>query len=108
MFTKNSSDKSQIFAAWREDVSVSGAGAPFAVSFYSLRLRLTSEDPIIIKTRRTLHLGLCFPRSCTPRAVGALVAGTSAPLLRHAVLAVRSPDHAAYSYIQDNTFRVLL
>ncbi|VVC86998.1 unnamed protein product [Leptidea sinapis] len=40
--------------------------------------------------------------------VGGLVAAARAPLLRHQVLAVRSPEHGNYSYILDPTFQILL
>ncbi|KAI8429393.1 hypothetical protein MSG28_000036 [Choristoneura fumiferana] len=99
---------SQIFSDWREDVSMSGFGPPFDAAFYNVRLTATADQPDIIKTRRTLHLGLCLPASCSRDAVGALVQLARAPLLRHTVTAVRSPDHGGYSYMEDTTFLVLL
>ncbi|KAL4703979.1 hypothetical protein ACJJTC_000365 [Scirpophaga incertulas] len=95
---------SQIFSDWRQDVSVSGLGPPFDTAFYTVRVSVTSPAPDIVRTRRTLHLGLCLPRSCSRESVGALVGAANAPLLRHAVLAVRSPDHGGYAYFQDPTF----
>ncbi|KAL0896182.1 hypothetical protein ABMA27_012127 [Loxostege sticticalis] len=58
--------------------------------------------------RRTLHLGLCLPYSCSRESVGALVGAAHAPLLRQRIVAVRSPQHGGYTYTGDPTFRVLL
>lgn len=55
-----------------------------------------------------MYLGLCLPFSCSRGAVSALVGGARAPVLRHAVLAVRSPQHGGYHYIKDPTFQILL
>ncbi|XP_063634343.1 O-acyltransferase like protein-like [Cydia splendana] len=98
---------SQIFADWREDVSMTGLGPPFDAAFYNVRLSASSDDPDIIKTRRTVHLGLCLPASCTREAVGALVQASRAPLLKFKVTAVRSPDHGGYNFLEDKTFQVL-
>ncbi|XP_048482019.1 nose resistant to fluoxetine protein 6 isoform X1 [Plutella xylostella] len=105
----NKSSGSQIFAAWRDDVSLSGARAPFEAAFYSARLALTlAPKAQITNFRRTVHVGLCLPRSCTPADVGRVLAAARAPLLRHAVLAVRAPAQGTYQYLEDPTFRVLL
>lgn len=105
---ENKTSGSQIFTAWREDVSLSDDGPPFPTAFYMLRLKITTNIPNIIKTHRTLHLGLCLPRICTPEEVGAMVDATRESLLIHEVLAVRSPAHGAYSYFSDTTFLILL
>ncbi|XP_028029724.1 uncharacterized protein LOC114242670 [Bombyx mandarina] len=104
----NKSSSSQIFSEWRQDVSMTGSGPPFRAAFYTVRVSVTSELPEIVKTRRTLHLGLCLPYSCSGEAVSALVGKAKAPLLQHTVLAVRTPFHGGYSYIEDPTFQTLL
>ncbi|RVE48459.1 hypothetical protein evm_006895, partial [Chilo suppressalis] len=104
----NKSGGSQIFNEWRSDVSMSGLGPPFDTAFYTVRVSITSNLQEIVKTRRTLHLGLCLPYSCSRESVGALVGAAHAPLLRQAVVAVRSPQHGGYSYLHDPTFLVLL
>ncbi|CAG9783363.1 unnamed protein product [Diatraea saccharalis] len=102
------SSGSQIFSEWRQDVSMSGLSPPFDTAFYTVRVSVTSNLQDIVKTRRTLHLGLCLPQSCSRESVGELVGAAHAPLLRQAVVAVRSPQHGGYSYLQDPTFQVLL
>ncbi|RVE40043.1 hypothetical protein evm_015307, partial [Chilo suppressalis] len=87
---------------------MSGLGPPFDTAFYTVRVSVTSNLQEIVKTRRTLHLGLCLPYSCSRESVGALVGAAHAPLLRQAVVAVRSPQHGGYSYLHDPTFLVLL
>ncbi|XP_049887936.1 uncharacterized protein LOC126382208 [Pectinophora gossypiella] len=104
----NKSKSSQIFSEWREDVSMTGLGPPFETAFYTVRLTVSTDLTDIIRTRRTLHLGLCLPASCASDAVTSLVNAARAPLLRHTVAAVRSPDAMQYSYIEDPTFQVLL
>ncbi|XP_013167311.1 PREDICTED: uncharacterized protein LOC106117508 [Papilio xuthus] len=103
----NKSDGS-ILAEWRDDVSMSGSGPPFATAFYNARLLITTDQHQLIKTRRTLHLGLCLPYSCSREQVGALLSAVRSPALRHTVLAVRSPQHGGYTYMADPTFQVLL
>ncbi|KPJ20289.1 Nose resistant to fluoxetine protein 6 [Papilio machaon] len=103
----NKSDGS-ILAEWRDDVSMSGSGPPFATAFYNARLLITTDQQQLVKTRRTLHLGLCLPYSCSREQVGALLGAVRSPALRHAVMAVRSPQHGGYTYIADPTFQVLL
>ncbi|XP_050663607.1 nose resistant to fluoxetine protein 6-like isoform X2 [Leptidea sinapis] len=104
----NRSAGSQIFNEWRQDVSMTGLGPPFDTAFYNVKMSVTTDLHEIIRTRRTVHLGVCLPRSCGRRQVGGLVAAARAPLLRHQVLAVRSPEHGNYSYILDPTFQILL
>ncbi|XP_022113117.2 nose resistant to fluoxetine protein 6-like [Pieris rapae] len=104
----NRSGGSQIFSEWRQDVSMSGLGPPFDTAFYNVRMKVTTDLHEIIKTRRTIHLGLCFPRACSREQVGALVNAVQSPLLHHTVLAVRSPEHGGYTYIEDPTFQILL
>ncbi|KAM3957019.1 LOW QUALITY PROTEIN: uncharacterized protein ACR2FA_008954 [Aphomia sociella] len=106
--TNNKSSGSQIFSEWRQDVSVSGSSPPFDTSFYVTRLSVTTDLADVVKTRRTLHLGECLPASCSREQVSALVGAVRAPLLRHAVIAVRSPRSGSYVYIEDPTFQVLL
>ncbi|XP_063828563.1 uncharacterized protein LOC135077950 [Ostrinia nubilalis] len=104
----NKSSGSQIFSEWRQDVSMSGFGPPFQAAFYTVRISVTSDIEDIVSTRRTLHLGLCLPESCSRERVGALVGAAHAPLLRQSVVAVRSPQHGGYTYTSDPTFQVLL
>ncbi|XP_045507641.1 nose resistant to fluoxetine protein 6-like isoform X2 [Colias croceus] len=104
----NRSSGSQIFNDWRQDVSMSGLGPPFDTAFYNVRMAVTTDLHDIIKTRRTIHLGLCLPRACTREQIADLVGGVHAPLLHHTVVAVRSPEHGGYSYINDPTFQILL
>ncbi|XP_052758807.1 uncharacterized protein LOC113522871 [Galleria mellonella] len=104
----NKSSGSQIFSEWRQDVSMSGSSPPFETGFYVTRLTVTTDLPQVVKTRRTLHLGECLPASCSRQQVAALVSAAHAPVLRHAVLAVRTPRHGSYVYIEDPTFQVLL
>ncbi|CAG5034852.1 unnamed protein product [Parnassius apollo] len=85
-----------------------GQGRPFATAFYNVRMVITTDQHELIKTRRTLHLGLCFPRSCSREQVGTLIDAVHSPVLRHTVVAVRSPQHGGYTYIEDPTFQVLL
>lgn len=103
-----SSTNNQIFNDWREDVSMASSGAPFATAFYVARVAVTTNLTEIVKNRRTLHLGICLPLSCTRTSVAQLVGGARAPLLSHKVTAVRSPQHGGYTYLGDPTFRVLL
>ncbi|CAH0722126.1 unnamed protein product, partial [Brenthis ino] len=104
----NRTSGSQIFSEWRQDVSVSGLGPPFDTAFYNVRMSVSTNLSDIVKTRRTLHLGLCLPRSCSREQVGNLVNAVHAPLLTHKVVTVRSPDHGGYYYIEDPTFQILL
>ncbi|XP_050357306.1 uncharacterized protein LOC126777978 [Nymphalis io] len=104
----NRSADSQIFSEWRQDVSVTGLGPPFETAFYNVRMSVSSNLTDIVKTRRTLHLGLCLPRSCSREQVGDFVNAVHAPLLNHKVITVRSPQHGGYSYIEDPTFQILL
>ncbi|OWR49275.1 hypothetical protein KGM_215307 [Danaus plexippus plexippus] len=105
--TQNSSG-SQIFSEWRQDVSVTGDGPPFSTAFFNVRMTVSTDVAEIIKTKRTLHLGLCLPRTCSREQVRQLVDNVRAPLLRHKVVAVRSPQLGGYSYIEDPTFQILL
>nr|XP_049698753.1 uncharacterized protein LOC110374658 [Helicoverpa armigera] len=105
---RNKTAQSQIFNDWRQDLSMVGFGPPFETAFYVAKVTVTSNFTDIVKTRRTLHLGICLPRSCSRAAVGALVGDSRAPLLSTRVLAVRSPQHGGYSYWADPTFQVLL
>ncbi|CAK1547990.1 unnamed protein product [Leptosia nina] len=104
----NRSGGSQIFSEWRQDVSMSGLGPPFDTAFYNVRMSVTTDLPEIIKTRRTIHLGLCLPRACSRQQVAALVNEVHAPLLKQSVVAVRSPEHGGYTYLGDPTFQILL
>ncbi|KAJ2946753.1 hypothetical protein O0L34_g12813 [Tuta absoluta] len=104
----NKTGGSQIFSDWRQDVSMIGLGPPFDTAFYTVRLVVTTDLHDIVRTRRTLHLGLCLPASCASGSVTSLVNAARAPLLRHTVAAVRSPDAGSYQYLDDPTFRVLL
>ncbi|XP_060810433.1 O-acyltransferase like protein [Amyelois transitella] len=104
----NKSSGSQIFSEWRQDVSMSGSGPPFATAFYTVRLSVQTDVKEIVKTRRTLHLGICLPSSCGRGDVTSLASGVRAPVLRHAVLSVRAPLQGSYTYFGDPTFRVLL
>ncbi|XP_037300557.1 nose resistant to fluoxetine protein 6 [Manduca sexta] len=105
---RNKSSGSQIFSEWRQDVSMTGYGPPFETAFYTVRVTVTTDMHDVVKTRRTLHLGLCLPRSCTREAVTALVDRARGPLLKHTVVAVRMPLRGTYSYIEDPTFQVLM
>ncbi|XP_034841069.1 nose resistant to fluoxetine protein 6-like [Maniola hyperantus] len=105
---RNRSSGSQIFTDWRQDVSVSGLGPPFETAFYNVRMSISSDLPDIVRTRRTLHLGLCLPRTCSREQVAQLVNAVHAPLLRHKVVTVRSPEHGGYTYLTDPTFHILL
>ncbi|KAF9795564.1 hypothetical protein SFRURICE_004936 [Spodoptera frugiperda] len=105
---RNKTIRSQIFNDWRQDLSMVGFGPPFETAFYIAKVSVTTNFTEVVKTRRTLHLGMCLPRSCSRDAVSAMVAGARAPLLRHSVVAVRSPQHGGYTYLGDPTFRVLL
>ncbi|KAJ8734380.1 hypothetical protein PYW07_014931 [Mythimna separata] len=100
--------RSQIFNDWREDLSMVGSGPPFDTAFYVAKIAVTTNFTDIVKNQRTLHLGMCLPRSCSRAAVSALVTGARAPLLQHQVVAVRSPQHGGYTYLGDPTFQVLL
>ncbi|KAH9640560.1 hypothetical protein HF086_000504, partial [Spodoptera exigua] len=105
---RNKTIRSQIFNDWRQDLSMVGLGPPFETAFYIAKVSVTTNFTEVVKTRRTLHLGMCLPRSCSRDAVSAMVASARAPLLRHNVVAVRSPQHGGYTYLGDPTFRVLL
>ncbi|XP_052737109.1 nose resistant to fluoxetine protein 6-like [Bicyclus anynana] len=104
----NRSGGSQIFSEWRQDVSVTGLGPPFDTAFYNVRMSVSTDLPDIVRTRRTLHLGLCLPRTCSREQVGRMVGAVRAPLLHHKVVTVRSPEHGGYTYLGDPTFQILL
>ncbi|KAJ0180859.1 hypothetical protein K1T71_002944, partial [Dendrolimus kikuchii] len=104
----NKTTGSQIFNEWRQDVSMSGYGPPFETGFYTVRVSVTTDVQELIKTRRTLHLGLCLPHSCHREGVSALVGSVKTSVLHHTVLAVRAPHQGEYTYMQDPTFQALL
>ncbi|CAB3258929.1 unnamed protein product [Arctia plantaginis] len=104
----NKSTTNDIFHDWRQDLSMTGSGPPFETAFYVARVIITTNLTEIVKTRRTLHLGICLPFSCSRASVASLVGDARAPLLSHKVVAVRSPQHGGYTYLGDPTFIVLL
>ncbi|XP_075990168.1 uncharacterized protein LOC142985805 [Anticarsia gemmatalis] len=104
----NESNTNHIFNDWRQDLSMAGTGPPFETAFYVARVTVTTNLTEIVKTRRTLHLGMCLPHTCSRSSVASLVSGARAPLLSHTVVAVRSPQHGGYTYLGDPTFRVLM
>ncbi|XP_017775150.1 PREDICTED: uncharacterized protein LOC108561633 [Nicrophorus vespilloides] len=80
---------------------------PFDVSFYMLRVFINST---YTKETRTLHVGLCLPKTCTDVDVRNILEKTSeaAPIemIQIRVEEVRSP-HSRFNLWQDTTFRIL-
>ncbi|XP_041974276.1 O-acyltransferase like protein-like [Aricia agestis] len=105
---KKNKSVSQIFSDWRQDVTMSGLNPPFAVAFYNVKMAVTADLPELIRTHRTIHLGLCLPRSCSKEQVTQLVNAAHAPMLHQTVVAIRSPQHGGYTFYMDPTFFTLM